>query len=137
MQQEVEQQLLLPPLLFCLWSWEFGSGKFSLGTRCITVVLPNGKPRAPNVTLLWRNLPWYIKRKISAFATASWRQSSGQLSKTCCAISPADSLGLKRNSFVFPLTNISRKLILSAGICLLDIILFILEWFKILRILNY
>lgn len=36
---------------------------------------------------------------------------SGQLSKTCCAISPAESLGLKRNSFVFPLTRISRRFI--------------------------
>lgn len=36
---------------------ELGSGKFSLGTRCITVVLPKGSPNAPNVTLLCRNLP--------------------------------------------------------------------------------
>lgn len=36
---------------------------------------------------------------------------SGQLSKTCWAMSPAESLGLKRNSFVFPLTSINRRLI--------------------------
>lgn len=30
-------------------------------------------------------------------------------------MSPADSLGLKRNSFVFPLTNINFKLTLSVG----------------------
>jgi hypothetical protein len=36
---------------------------------------------------------------------------SGQLSKTCCAISPADSLGLNRNSLVLPLTRMSRRLI--------------------------
>lgn len=94
MQHEVEQQLLLPPLLFCRWSktiqlenttltciyqiqlpCELGSGKFSLGTRCMTVVLPNGNPNAPNVTLLCKNRPWYINLNISAFDTASWLQS--------------------------------------------------------------
>lgn len=36
---------------------------------------------------------------------------SGQLSNTVCAMSPAESLGLNRNSFVFPLTRINRRLI--------------------------
>ncbi|CAB0028780.1 unnamed protein product [Trichogramma brassicae] len=54
---------------------ELGSGRFSRGTRCITVVFPNGRPRAPSVTLLCRKRPWYISRKISALATASSDQS--------------------------------------------------------------
>jgi len=58
MQQDAEQQLLPPPLLFCRWSCELGSGRFSRGTRCMTVVLPNGKPRAPSVTLLCKKRPW-------------------------------------------------------------------------------
>lgn len=57
-QQLVEQHLLEPPLLFCRWSCEFGSGRLSRGTKCITVVLPNGSPNAPSVTLQCRNLPW-------------------------------------------------------------------------------
>lgn len=36
---------------------------------------------------------------------------SGQLSNTVCAISPAESDGLNRNSFVLPLTSIKRKFI--------------------------
>lgn len=36
---------------------------------------------------------------------------SGQLSNTVCAISPAESVGLNRNSFVLPLTSIKRKFI--------------------------
>jgi len=28
-----------------------------LGTRCITAVLPVGRPRADRVTFPWRNLP--------------------------------------------------------------------------------
>lgn len=59
-----------------------------------------------------------MSRNISAFATASSAQSSGQLSKTCWAMSPADSLGLNRNSFVLPLTNINFKLTLSVGMLL-------------------
>lgn len=97
-QQLVEQHLLEPPLLFCRWSTkqketcrlayrthahrgdtllpcEFGSGKLSRGTKCITVVLPNGNPSAPNVTLQCRKRPWYISLKISALATASASQS--------------------------------------------------------------
>lgn len=116
MQQEAEQQLLPPPLLFCLWSWELGSGKFSRGTRCITDVFPKGSPSAPSVTLLCKKRPWYISRKISALATASSAQSSGQFSNTCCAMSPAESLGLNRNSFVFPLTRMRRRFSLSEGI---------------------
>lgn len=57
-QQLVEQHLLEPPLLFCRWSCEFGSGKLSRGTKCITVVLPKGNPSAPNVTLQCRKRPW-------------------------------------------------------------------------------
>lgn len=55
--------------------WEFGSGRLSRGTKCITVVLPNGKLNAPNVTLQCKNLPWYINRSTSAFGTASAVQS--------------------------------------------------------------
>lgn len=36
---------------------------------------------------------------------------SGQLSKTNWAISPAESLALNKNSSVFPLTSINRRLI--------------------------
>ena len=36
---------------------EFGSGKFSLGTRCMTVVFPVAKPNADSVTLQWRKRP--------------------------------------------------------------------------------
>ena len=38
--------------------WELGSGRFSLGTRCMTQVLPAGSPSAPRVTLPCRNRPW-------------------------------------------------------------------------------
>lgn len=54
---------------------ELGSGKFSRGTKCITVVFPHGNPNAPNVTLLCKNLPWYISLSISALETDSWHQS--------------------------------------------------------------
>jgi len=87
----------------------------SRGTRCITAVLPQGRPRAERVTLPWRKRPWYISLRISALETASSRHSSGQLSKTFCAMSPALSLGEKRYSLVLPLTRMSRRLILSAG----------------------
>ena len=40
---------------------------------------------------------------------------TGQLSKTYCEISPADSLGLNRKSLVFPDTKISLRLTLSSG----------------------
>lgn len=60
--------------------------------------------------------------KISAFATASASQSSGQFSNTVSAISPAESVCLKRNSFVFPLTSISLRFILSAGMFFDDIL---------------
>lgn len=99
----------------CRSSCDEGSGRLSLGTRCITAVFPVGNPRADRVTLPCRNRPWYIKRRISALETASSRHSSGQLSKTYCAISPALSLGEKRYSLVFPLTRISLRFILSAG----------------------
>lgn len=54
-------------------------------------------------------------------ATASDSQSSGQFSNTVSAMSPAESDGLNRNSFVLPLTSISRRFILSAGMFLDDI----------------
>lgn len=60
---------------------ELGSGKLSLGTKCITVVLPSGSPSAPNVTLQCKNLPWYINRKISAFETISDSQSEMKRNK--------------------------------------------------------
>jgi len=103
--------------VFLRWrsSWELGSGRLSRGTRCITAVLPQGRPRAERVTLPWRKRPWYISLRISALETASSRHSSGQLSKTFCAMSPALSLGEKRYSLVLPLTRMSRRLILSAG----------------------
>lgn len=47
--------------------------------------------------------------------TCSSSQSMGQLSYTCFAMSEAESFGEKRNSFVFPLTKMRRKLIISAG----------------------
>jgi len=105
----------LPDFFLLRSSWLDGSGRLSLGTRCITVVLPPGSPSADNVTFPWRNLPWYISLRISALDTASSSHSEGQLSKTNCAISPALSLGLNKYSFVFPLTRINRKFILSEG----------------------
>lgn len=75
------------------------------------------------MTLPCKNLPWYISLKISAFDTASSAHSSGQLSNTCCAISAAESLVLKRYSFVLPLTSINLRLILSVGIFLDPILL--------------
>lgn len=118
MEHAAVQQLDVPPLLFCRWSCEFGSGRFSLGTRCMTQVLPAGSPSAPSVTLPCRNRPWYISRRISALLTLSSLHSCGQLSKTNCAMSPALSLGLNRNSFVLPETSIRRRLILSCGMFL-------------------
>lgn len=53
--------------------------------------------------------------------TCSSSQSIGQLSYTCFAMSEAESLGENRNSFVFPLTKMRRKFIISAG-TLLDIL---------------
>lgn len=43
---------------FCFSPCELGSGKFSLGTRCITVVRAGTRPKAPNVTLLCKKRPW-------------------------------------------------------------------------------
>lgn len=54
---------------------ELGSGKLSRGTKCITVVFPSGRPKAPKVTLQCKNRPWYINLKISALETASCDQS--------------------------------------------------------------
>lgn len=53
--------------------------------------------------------------------TCSSSQSIGQLSYTCFAMSEAESLGENRNSFVFPLTKMRRRFIISAG-TLLDIL---------------
>jgi len=103
--------------VFFRWrsSCELGSGRLSRGTRCMTAVLPHGRPSAESVTLPCRKRPWYMRRRISALETASSFHSSGQLSKTYWAMSPALSLGEKRYSLVFPLTRISRRFILSAG----------------------
>lgn len=54
---------------------EFGSGKLSLGTRCMTVVFPTGSPSAARVTLPCKNRPWQIRRRISELVTASSDQS--------------------------------------------------------------
>ena len=59
----------LPDFFLLRSSWLDGSGRLSLGTRCITVVLPPGSPSADNVTFPWRNLPWYISLRISALDT--------------------------------------------------------------------
>lgn len=119
----ITQQLLSPVFSRFLWPWEFGSGKVSLATKCITVVLPRGSFSAPNVTLPCRNRPWYISRRMFGLLTCSSSQSIGQLSYTCLAISAAESLGENRNSFVFPLTKIRRKLIMSGGTEALDILM--------------
>lgn len=50
---------------------------------------------------------------------------SGQLSNTVWAISPAESDGLNKNSFVFPLTKISRRFICKLN--KIDIITFSLS----------
>lgn len=121
----MEQQLLRPLLLFCRWSWELGSGRVSRGTRCITDVRPGGRPNAPKVTFPCKNLPWYINRSISALETPSSFHSSGQLSKTNCAISDAESSGENRNSLVLPETSISLRFTLSIGMFLQGPILFI------------
>jgi len=112
------QHLLLVVFFRCRSSWLEGSGSDSLGTRCMTAVFPHGNPRADKVTFPCRNLPWYINLKISAFDTASSSHSSGQLSNTYWAISPALPLGLNRYSLVLPDTRIRRRFILSAGMCL-------------------
>lgn len=52
------QQLLSLVFSLFLWPWEFGSGKVSLATKCITVVFPKGSLRAPSVTLPCRKRPW-------------------------------------------------------------------------------
>lgn len=103
--------------VFFRWrsSCDEGSGRLSRGTRCMTAVFPVGRPRADRVTFPCKNRPWYINRRISALETASSLHSSGQLSKTYCAMSPALSLGANRYSRVFPLTRISRRFILSVG----------------------
>lgn len=54
--------------------------------------------------------------RILGLLTNSSSQSIGQFSYTCLAMSAAESLGENRNSFVFPLTKMSRKLIMSAGV---------------------
>lgn len=46
--------------------------------------------------------------------TATTDSPSGQFSNTWCAISPAESLGLNRNSFVLPLTRMRRRFICEA-----------------------
>ena len=59
----------LPVFFLLRSSWLEGSGRLSLGTRCITVVFPAGSPSADSVTFPWRNRPWYINRRISALET--------------------------------------------------------------------
>lgn len=56
-----------------------------------------------------------MSRRMFGLLTCSSSQSMGQLSYTCFAMSEAESFGEKRNSFVFPLTKMRRKLIISAG----------------------
>jgi len=116
MEQLALQQPVFCSFLFFLSPCWWGSGRESRGIKCITVVRPNGKARAPSVTLPCRNLPWYISLRTSARVTFSASHSSGQCSYTCLAISLALSLGLNKNSLVFPLTSISLRLILSGGI---------------------
>ena len=55
--EHVQQRWLRPFFLFSS-SCEFGSGKLSLGTRCMTVVFPTGSPSAARVTLPCKNRPW-------------------------------------------------------------------------------
>lgn len=45
-----------------------------------------------------------------------WHVPIGQLSYTCLAMSAAESFGENRNSFVFPLTRMSLKLICNTNI---------------------
>ena len=143
-----------------VFTYHLLKANLSRGTRCMTAVLPHGRPSAESVTLPCRKRPcgqiivnvvrdfwptrsylvydlqdptWYMRRRISAFETASSFHSSGQLSKTYWAMSPALSLqelevefsrrqcdkwaklrnylGEKRYSLVFPLTRISRRFI--------------------------
>jgi len=54
-QQHRQQELLFD---FFKLSLEFGSGRFSRVTRCMTVVFPTGKLKALRVTEPCRNLPW-------------------------------------------------------------------------------
>lgn len=54
----ITQQLLSPVFSRFLWPCELGSGRVSLATKCITVVLPKGSFNAPRVTFPCRNLPW-------------------------------------------------------------------------------
>lgn len=63
--------------------------------------------RAPKINTGTFKINSYRKEKVP----------SGQLSNTCCAMSPADSLGLKRNSFVLPLTRISFRFIWNKRDC--------------------
>ena len=63
----------LPVFFLLRSSWLEGSGRLSLGTRCITVVFPAGRPRAERVTFPCRNRPWYINLRISALDTWKWR----------------------------------------------------------------
>jgi len=54
---EIVQQLQQADFDFFRLSDEFGSGKFSLATRCMTVVLAMGRLSAPNDTLPCRKRP--------------------------------------------------------------------------------
>lgn len=66
--------------------------------------------------------------RILGLLTNSSSQSIGQFSYTCLAMSAAESLGENRNSFVFPLTKMSRKLIMSAGVQLDIFLICIRVW---------
>lgn len=110
------QQLLSVVFSLFLWPWEFGSGSVSLATKCMTVVRPGGNFRAPSVTLPCRKRPWKISLRILALLTLSSSQPAGQFSKTCRAMSVAESFGEKMKSCVFPLTRISLRFTVSGSI---------------------
>lgn len=79
----------------------------------MTVVRPGGSFKAPKVTLPCRNRPWKIRRRMLGLLTCSSSQPIGQLSKTCFAISVAESFGEKVKSCVFPLTRMRRRFTMS------------------------
>lgn len=110
------QQLLSVVFSLFLWPWELGSGSVSLATKCMTVVRPGGSFKAPRVTLPCRKRPWKMRRRILGLLTCSSSHPKGQLSKTCLAMSVAESLGEKVKSCVFPLTRIRRRFTMSRSL---------------------
>lgn len=100
-------QLLTPNWQSFGWSWKVAFTTLISHTSFFETLLLNSRMRI--IVLLFPHVEsqvWIIEMMMK-----SQYLPCGQFSNTWWAMSPAESLGLNRNSFVFPLTRMRRRFI--------------------------